>query len=214
VHGDAVDHSTTGHYTFPVSASVSAGTIALVGDQRSALLVPEAKPLAKGGSSVGYALSPDSMHFAPGDALTITASGDTVPAFSAEITVPNSITLTQPDLFSSSLTVVRSKDFPVAWTGGGPAGDVTVEFNQGVGATRTVVQCSVPAGGGRAVVPASALGYLTATTELGSGGFGAAFGVWSSSVKRVGSASAVRPSSNARGPFCVTRGTVCHNRWT
>lgn len=174
---------TTGRYTFPVSAPASAGTITLVGDQKSALLVPEVKPLAKGGSSVRYALSPDSMHFAPGDALTITASGDTVPPFSAEITVPNSITLTQPNLTSSSLTVVQSKDFAVAWTGGGPAGDVTLEFNQRVGATMTVVQCSAPAGGGRAVVPASALGYLTATTELSSGVFGTAFGVHSSSVK-------------------------------
>jgi hypothetical protein len=28
-------------------------------------------------------------------------------------------------------------------------------------------------------------------------------------LRKIGSASAVRPSSNARGPFCVMRGTVC-----
>jgi hypothetical protein len=175
---------TTGRYTAPVVASVSAGTITLVDGQKSALLMPQVQLLADGGSSLGYALSPDSMGFPPGDTLTIAASGATVPPFSVEITVPNAVTLVQPDLRSSSPTVVRSMDLPLVWTGGGPTGDVTFGLTQDVGATTTNVSCRSPASTGRGVIPASALGYLTASSASSSGSDGgAAFGIYSSSVK-------------------------------
>jgi hypothetical protein len=175
---------TTGHFTPAVVASVSAGTITLVDGQKSALLIPQVQPLADGGSSLGYVLSPASMRFLPGDTLTISASGATVPAFSAEIIVPKAVTLIQPDLRSSSLTVVRSRDLPVVWTGGGATGEVTFGLNEDVGATTTSVSCRSPASTGRAVIPASALGYLTASSASSSGpDGGAAFGIYSSSVK-------------------------------
>ena len=174
---------TTGQYTAAVAAHVSAGTITLVGGQKSAFLVPEVTSFADGGSSVGYSLSQGSMLFGPGDTLTISASGETVPPFSAEITVPNAIALTQPDLRDPFLVIVRSMDLAVVWTGGGPTGDVTFGLNQDLGPTTTSVSCRSPASAGRGVIPASALGYLTASTASTSGSGGAAFGVYSSAVK-------------------------------
>ena len=47
----------------------------------------------------------------------------------------------EPDLSVSPLAVVRSKDLSVTWTGGGPTGDVTFGFTQGIGATTTNVNC-------------------------------------------------------------------------
>jgi hypothetical protein len=174
---------TTGQYTAAVVAQVSAGTITLAGGQKSAFLVPQVISLADGGSSVSYSLTQGSMLFGPGDTLTITASGETVPPFSAEITVPNAIALTQPDLRAPSLIIVRSMDLAVVWTGGGPTGDVTFGVIQDVGPTSTSVSCRSPASAGRGVIPASALGYLTASTASTSGSDGAAFGVYSSAVK-------------------------------
>lgn len=161
---------------------VSAGTLAFAGGQKAALLVPEIQQGPDGEPSVSYALSPSFGGFAPGDAVSITASGADVPPFVAEITVPGAIRVVQPDLSASSLTVQRSDDLPVTWTGGGPVGEVTFGINEGVGRTSTEITCSTPSSRGRGVIPAAALAYLTPASAWISASDGAAFGVYTASA--------------------------------
>jgi hypothetical protein len=166
----------------PRLMSVSAGTITMVGAM-SLVLAPQVYSLGDGGTSVRYAVPPGSTGFPPGQPLTITASGATVPAFSLAISVPTAIAVTQPDLNASPLTIVRSMDLPIAWTGGGPVGNVNFSLLQDVGGTTIDVQCSAPSSAGHGVIPASALSYLIPTGQGGAyGPLGAAFGVGSSSV--------------------------------
>jgi hypothetical protein len=184
-----VSQSTTptgGTPSLPSVTPASAGTITMVGSQQSLVLVPQLRSLGDRGSSLIYTAPPGAMGFLPGHSLTITASGATVPAFSVSITVPTAITVTQPDLkvlgCSSTgcpppLTISRTLDFPITWTGGGPAGDVHFEFVQIVGGTNMVIDCSAPSSAGHSVIPVSALSYLTPTSA------GVSFGVNSVSLE-------------------------------
>jgi hypothetical protein len=139
----------------------------MVGSPESLVLVPQLQSDGDGGTTVRYTVPSVSRNFLPGSSVTVRASGATVPAFSTAITVPTAITLTQPNLQAPSTTIARSADFAIAWTGGGPAGTVNFQLGQGDGENNTTVYCSAPSGAGALLIPASALGYLTPTSELG-----------------------------------------------
>jgi hypothetical protein len=111
-----------------VVTDVSAGTITIAGGQTPIVLTPQVQTLPDGGSFLDYSggLNLGASPISPGDALTITSSGATVPAFSIDITVPEAISITHPDPSSvTPLAVDRSMDLPIAWTGGGSTGSVT-----------------------------------------------------------------------------------------
>jgi hypothetical protein len=141
-----------------VGTIVSAGTLTLTADGVTAVATEQ---------SVAGAVSYESgMRFAPGDIVTIRASGAVVPAFSLTVSIPGPTTFVLPATDAASLTIVRSQDLPLAWTGGDPSnGLVLVTINEGAedatNTTGTFINCVLPAGAGSGVVPASLLGdYL------------------------------------------------------
>jgi hypothetical protein len=85
-----------------------------------------AAPSLEGGVTVEanaaglYALALPGPLFSPGDALTVTASGGTVPAFGPQgVPAPGAITLTDPTPDGGAIAVATSSDLGFAWTGGG-----------------------------------------------------------------------------------------------
>ena len=104
-------------YTCPsdagAGASPGAGTLSF------------AAPSLEGGVSVDagagglYEQALPGPVFFPGDMLTVTATGDVVPAFGPQTVVaPGAITLTSPTLDGGALAVPTSSDLGFAWTGG------------------------------------------------------------------------------------------------
>jgi hypothetical protein len=152
---------------------VSAGTITVTGGSATKTLMPVAAMSKDGGAAEGYLPLGNAGTISPGDTLTITASGATVPAFSASIAEPDIIAITEPELAdASSFTFSRSSDLAVAWTGGGAVGSLTVAIGQIVGGTITTVACVFPESAGSGVIPAAALGLLMPSTALPGGALG------------------------------------------
>lgn len=108
--------------------------------------------------------------FAPGDLLSVAASGGDVPAFSGTVTAPNDVFVTAPALgLLSTLSVDRSASFPVAWTGGGGTGVVSVTLStshvNGTTPVRAVyVSCAALATTGALTMPAAAVAKLEPTS--------------------------------------------------
>jgi hypothetical protein len=165
-------------------AYVSAGTIAVTGGATPFLMTPEVDTLSDGRVEASYRVARGL--FIPGEPLRVTASGATAPPFSADIVVPNPITITQPNITqpepTSPLAVVRRMDLRIAWSGGGPSGIIDFGIAQSVGATITEIRCMTPASAGSAVIPASALSYLTPTHE-GSPPFGTSASILVTSIE-------------------------------
>lgn len=94
-----------------------------------------------------------------GDAIEISAPGDTVAAFKATQKMPASVTLTTPT--SQTASVDRSKPYQLAWTGGGAGDPIVVQisgFDSNAPAQATVtVRCEFPVQGQTATVPVSML---------------------------------------------------------
>jgi hypothetical protein len=113
--------------------------------------------------------------FAPGDTLTVSAAGGTVPAFPAQALVaPGTITLTAPlpsDAGDAGAIVIpTAQPLDVTWTGGQTGARVNVTlsafFTSGASASTF---CSWDATTGQGTVPASALAPLASGT-LQAGG--------------------------------------------
>jgi hypothetical protein len=157
----------------------SAGTLTITGGQAPVVLAPVVDSLTDGGLAFTYDVSTVATPISPGDSLTITATGATVPAFSVDLVVPQPVTLTSPDpagaMSASGWTISRSRDLPFAWTGGS-TGNVRFWVGQSVGATSTIIDCEAPASSGSGVIPAAALGYLT-PAPAGYNGPSASFGI-------------------------------------
>ena len=99
-----------------------------------------------------------------GVSSTCAAAGADVPAFTKSITAPTKATITSPAKPATYLTINRSQDFSVSWTGGG-TGQVQVALNSMEADQRLFCRFEASAGTGK--VPAAAL----ATLATGTGGF-------------------------------------------
>ena len=97
--------------------------------------------------------------FVPGDIVTATAAGGTVPVFSKSAAAPSDINVTNP--LPASIAIPRSADLAVSWTGGG-VGVVEVSLSsQNDAAQKTVnAVCLFPAAGGTGSIPAAVLGRV------------------------------------------------------
>ena len=105
--------------------------------------------------------------FAGGTTLSVTATGDEVPAFTASLQAPGKAMITSPARPpNDTLTIDRRSGLPVSWTGGSGAMGVTVV---GDGDLSRSVLCSFDASAGNGTVPAELLTMLPA--GQGSVGF-------------------------------------------
>jgi hypothetical protein len=136
---------------------VSAGAITITGAMQPITLAPMA-------NNVYPTFTVMAALFRGGESLTVAAAGAEVPAFSHSLVVPAKATITSPVEPSTFLTVDRSRDFAVAWTGGG-GGQLQVALD-GPGASQRLV-CRFEASAGSGTIPASALALVPA----GQGGF-------------------------------------------
>ena len=153
----------------PVHAANDAGALSLV----------SAGTLTVSGGAFGDAgvgIAPDNLGsylynttgpmFSPGDTLTVSAAGATVPAFAAQsITAPGPIDLTAPTPDSGVLSIPTTQDLDLGWTGG-TAG---AHFILGLDATFTSgasasALCTWDAAAGSGTIPAGALSPLAAGT--------------------------------------------------
>lgn len=126
------------------------------------------------GGSVGVMLSPDAMnHYAKqestttnlhagGDAITVTATGATIPAFTRTLTAPSYIDVTSPaqPADGDPLPIDRTKDLVFGWDGGG-AGDLVVLL----GDATTSMTCKLPTAPGTGAIPAAALAKLAPSSS-------------------------------------------------
>jgi hypothetical protein len=131
----------------------SAGAISVTGGASPLRLVPS------GGSYA--ALTGQARLWSGGEALTITADGAEVPAFTLRATAPSVLTVTSPvfPAAGGSVVVARSRAFAVSWTGGA-AGSVSANVGAVSASTSTSILCTFPASSGAGSVPASLLAQL------------------------------------------------------
>jgi hypothetical protein len=114
------------------------------------------------------ALSTGSV-FAPGQTLTVAASGATVPAFGPQsVTAPGTFTVSAPTWASGSApTVSASSDLALAWTGGQSGALVTFELtgdNQSVRGYM-VLSCAWDATLGQGAVPHALLAQMVGFSQ-------------------------------------------------
>jgi hypothetical protein len=175
-----------------VLTEVSAGTLTVSGGTAPVVIAP-----TNTAGYVSYSYQSTSgagdggPSFAAGDTLTVSASGAAAPAFSATVTVPGTIQVTEPPPPSPTLPdgaplvfpmlaapIARTTDLPIAWTGGS-SGNVLVALSS----SGTSIECLFPESAGSAVIPAAALSYLPQTPT--DGGLGAAFEISPMSTRAV-----------------------------
>jgi hypothetical protein len=135
------------------STGASAGAIVVSGGASAVRLVPS------GGSYA--AVTAQTKLWNGGEALTITADGAEVPAFTLRATAPSFVTVTTPvfPAAGGSVVVARSRAFAVSWTGGS-AGSVSANVGAATATTSTSITCTFPASSGAGSVPASLLAEL------------------------------------------------------
>jgi hypothetical protein len=129
-----------------------------------------------GGTTQPFSISPaaDSTYAAAttmtqlwteGATIDFAASGDVVPAFSGSVVGVASLTLTSPSLASGSITVDRTKDLAVTWTGGA-AGTATAMLTRleqvGAASHSVTVACTWAPSAATGTVPAAALQAIPA----------------------------------------------------
>lgn len=138
----------------------SAGAVTVTGGSREVTLTPDASNEYAASSSATEGL------FDGGETVRVAAAGDHVPAFEVSATAPSAITFSAPNFFAP-ITVDRTQDLEVTWTGG--ADGVAVAVVATVGADRTVdVVCEFPASAGSGSIPAAVLGQLPDPSEITS----------------------------------------------
>ena len=93
-------------------ALLSAGVVTVAGGAGSAL------ELAPNGA-YQYHADEDRRRWEPGDVIAISASGADIPASTGQVTLPASITVTEPDLSAMPLTLRIDQAFNVRWQGAG-----------------------------------------------------------------------------------------------
>lgn len=133
----------------------SAGTILVEGDLQETMLVP---------GTEGYApVDLAELIFSDGNAVSVSATGDQVPNFSATVDVPYHIGF-NGDVPTSAgpVTIAASFDWNLFWVSFEPDDVVRIDLagprnNDGV---RRRIDCSVPAGDNQVTLTSTALGML------------------------------------------------------
>jgi hypothetical protein len=118
----------------------------------------------------------------PKAGLAFSAAGGATAAFGETFCGPTPVTITKPaDAPGAALTIGRSTDLPVQWTGGA-GGDLEFVFRDDTtSATSTVeVQCFFTASSGQGTVPKAAL------AKIGAGAHSVASYLW---MRKIGGAS-------------------------
>jgi hypothetical protein len=110
--------------------------------------------------------------FAPGDVLSVSGAGSTVPAFATQtLAAPGAITVTMPEATDAgTLVIPTSQSLAVTWTGGVTGDHVIFTLNAffaNGGSASTA--CSWDAAAGQGTVPANALAPLVAGTAQAGG---------------------------------------------
>jgi hypothetical protein len=114
-----------------------------------------------------YAASTPGALFAPGDALSVTASGGAVPAFGPlAVTAPGSIALTSPVTDGGAIDVPTGSDLAFAWTGGGIDSVATLTAaGEAADGSLVVARCSYVAITAEGVIPTQVLASLKGLSQ-------------------------------------------------
>lgn len=138
---------------------VSAGTLTLSGGKL-------ASPLTFATSSEGtYAIDDIKLDLDPGETMTVSASGATVPSFSQSLVAPPALVLTKPSPGSGGqYSIATSAELSVAWSGG-QAGD-SVYLQGYSGGSAYYFECTWDATAGQGTVPKA---LLTPLAGVGTG---------------------------------------------
>ncbi|HEX8796627.1 MAG TPA: hypothetical protein VF765_37005 [Polyangiaceae bacterium] len=144
---------------------VSAGNVTLSGGK---LPAPVTLSFADGGYTSAFEMT---QLFAPGDVFQVTATGDTVPAFSGTTPpAPGPITLTSPspvgtELGSPVYPIDLTKSATFSWSGGATGAKTLVSVTNLD--TNVIVVCSFDAAAGTGTIPADAVAkFPSATTTI------------------------------------------------
>jgi hypothetical protein len=105
--------------------------------------------------------------FAGGEALTVSAAGGEVPAFSGQVTAPAQPTVTAPAMPNGTATISRSKDLSFTWTGGSGQLHFVMTVQPAMGAP-SGLDCSWGVGDGSGTIPAAALQMMPAGSGQGT----------------------------------------------
>lgn len=148
---------------------LEAGVLTVKAENKSFTIEPQ---VAQQDVSTSYGLTVPGVSppFGAGTKVQFAFSGGTVPAFRGEVVQPEGITLIAPEFPKpvspedpgAPLTIDRSSDLPIAWTGGEPGAVAYVRIEDKN--TRRLA-CAFPVSARSAVVPASLLGQLAANEE-------------------------------------------------
>ncbi|MFO0548897.1 MAG: hypothetical protein U0271_10945 [Polyangiaceae bacterium] len=138
----------------PVVPPFGAGTIEFSGGAQTVALTPNAQNLYSGGNDTQH-------YFVDGDVVTISATGDAVPAFSSTLTAPDVVNLTSDQLGAA---IDSTSDLLVTWAAGPTEGSLTIMFgaytSDATGGTSHNLTCVYDITAGSATVPAAALQLL------------------------------------------------------
>jgi hypothetical protein len=96
----------------------------------------------------------------PGDAISVTAVGDEIPAFSSSIVQPEALRLTSPGTDAYGQLAVRDDaDLELKFTGGTSGVRLGAESSASYSGGWFVIRCSFASQAGRALIPKSLLQY-------------------------------------------------------
>jgi hypothetical protein len=159
----------------PTTAADSAGTITISGGAKTVTLTPDAM------NAYAPYFDATTPAWSAGQMITIAAAGGTVPAFTAMLAAPTTITLSSPAVDAAApglvpFTIDRSTPLALAWSGG-TVGNLIITINGPEGATSTTldnISCTFPAASGSGSVPVEALMRLPAGTQGAALGLSAA----------------------------------------
>ena len=133
----------------------SAGVVTVSGANVPITLTPDHNDVYSAFSSV-------SQLAWPGDnTLTLTAGGADVPPFQLSAVAPSLVTLAAPATPGSVLTIDRSHDLTMSWSGG-RNGTVELTLSSHTSSTLVDIACDAPAASGSLVVPQAVLATLLA----------------------------------------------------
>jgi hypothetical protein len=139
----------------PGSSMPVAGQVTVMGDSMTLMIDPA--------SSGQYAVSGTGALYTPGAAVTLSAAGAEVPAFSLVVNAPDSIVISAPDL-AIPLVVPRASDYTFTFAAPTVASTVTVALFGSDATTRVSIACEYDSSTGTAVVPATVLAELPSGT--------------------------------------------------
>lgn len=139
--------------SFTSTGPVTAGAITVTGAQQPITLATDP-------DSVYELFQSPTPLYAGGEQITFSADGDEVPGFDVSVTAPHEVHITAPAEPAAVLTVTRSRDLNLTWTGGNTGQVQVVLYGPGQGADSLF--CRFAANAGTGTIPMAALSMLGA----------------------------------------------------